>query len=69
MTSLSNQSNLLKFGWYQVDENEKHIIDNNELAEKKIEKYQAEEAKRREALEKGEPVPAFSGFDDGLGYY
>ncbi|WP_081674171.1 FliH/SctL family protein [Butyrivibrio sp. VCD2006] len=68
MTWLSNQSNLLKFGWYQVDENDKHIIDNNELAEKKIEKYQAEEAKRREALEKGEPVPAFSGFEEGLGF-
>lgn len=68
MTWLSNQSNLLKFGWYQVNENEKHIIDNNELAEKKIEKYQAEEAKRREALEKGEPVPAFGGFEEGLGF-
>jgi flagellar biosynthesis/type III secretory pathway protein FliH len=59
---------LLKFGWYQVDENDKHIIDNNELAQKKIEKYQAEEAKRREALEKGEPVPAFGGFEEGLGF-
>ncbi len=68
MTWLSNQSNLLKFGWYQVDENDKHIIDNNELAQKKIEKYQAEEAKRREALEKGEPVPAFGGFEEGLGF-
>ncbi|WP_026660388.1 FliH/SctL family protein [Butyrivibrio sp. AC2005] len=68
MTWLSNQSNLLKFGWYQVDENDKHIIDNNELAERKIEKYQAEEAKRREALEKGEPVPAFGGFEEGLGF-
>ncbi|MCR5343811.1 MAG: hypothetical protein K6E70_10680 [Butyrivibrio sp.] len=65
---MSNQSNLLKFGWYQVDENDKHIIDNNELAQKKIEKYQAEEAKRREALEKGEPVPAFGGFEEGLGF-
>ncbi|WP_408070951.1 FliH/SctL family protein [Butyrivibrio sp. JL13D10] len=65
---MSNQSNLLKFGWYQVNENEKHIIDNNELAEKKIEKYQAEEAKRREALEKGEPVPTFGGFEEGLGF-
>ncbi|WP_026666018.1 FliH/SctL family protein [Butyrivibrio sp. FC2001] len=59
---------MLKFGWYQVDENDKHIIDNNELAQKKIEKYQAEEAKRREALEKGEPVPAFGGFEEGLGF-
>ena len=67
MTWLSNQSNLLKFGWYQVDENDKHIIDNNELAQQKIEKYQAEEAKRKEALEKGEPVPAFGGFEEGLG--
>ncbi|WP_044912605.1 FliH/SctL family protein [Butyrivibrio sp. WCE2006] len=68
MIWLSNQSNLLKFGWYQVDENDKHIIDNNELSEKKIEKYQAEEARRREALEKGEPVPAFGGFEEGLGF-
>ncbi|WP_175475068.1 FliH/SctL family protein [Butyrivibrio sp. ob235] len=65
---MSNQSNLLKFGWYQVDENDKHIIDNNELAEQKIEKYQAQEAKRREALEKGEPVPAFGAFEEGLGF-
>ncbi|SDB39581.1 Flagellar biosynthesis/type III secretory pathway protein FliH [Butyrivibrio sp. INlla16] len=68
MTWLSNQSNLLKFGWYQVDENDKHIIDNNELAEQKIEKYQAQEAKRREALEKGEPVPVFGAFEEGLGF-
>ncbi|WP_029321731.1 FliH/SctL family protein [Butyrivibrio sp. AE3004] len=65
---MSNQSNLLKFGWYQVDENDKHIIDNNELSERRIEKYQAEEAKRREALEKGEPVPSFGGFEEGLGF-
>lgn len=62
-------SNLFKAFWVNVDENEKRIIDNNELAEQKIEKYHAEEAKRlmAERQENGEEV-LYDGFEAGIDY-
>lgn len=67
MIWLSNSSNLFKAGWIMVDESEKRIIDNNELANKKIEAHQEEEAKRLLAAkqENGEDV-VFDGFSDGF---
>ncbi len=67
MIWLSNSSNLFKAGWIMVDESEKRIIDNNELANKKIEAHQEEEARRLLAAkqENGEDV-VFDGFSDGF---
>nr|WP_196810113.1 FliH/SctL family protein [Butyrivibrio sp. WCD3002] len=64
---MSNTSNLFKAGWIMVDETEKRIIDNNELANKKIEAHQEEEARRLLAAkqENGEDV-VFDGFSDGF---
>ncbi len=52
-----------------VDENEKRIIDNNELANKKIEAFHEEEARRlmAERQENGEDV-FYDGFSEGIGY-
>ena len=62
-------SNLFKAFWVNVDENEKRIIDNNELAEQKIEKYHAEEVRRlmAERQENGEEV-LYDGFEAGIDY-
>ncbi len=69
MTWLSNKTNLFKAGWIMVDESEKRIIDNNELANKKIEAYHEEEARRMmaERQENGEEV-FYDGFSEGIGY-
>ncbi len=70
MNWLSNsKNNLFKAGWVMVDENDKRIIDNNELANKKIEAFHEEEAKRLMAArqENGEDV-FFNGFSEGIGY-
>ncbi len=70
MSWLSNlKNNLFKAGWVMVDENEKRIIDNNELANRKIEAFHEEEAKRMmaERQENGEDV-FFDGFSEGIGY-
>ena len=69
MSWLSNKMNLFKAGWVMVDENEKRIIDNNELANKKIERFHAEEARRlmAERQENGEDV-FFDGFSEGIDY-
>ena len=69
MTWLSNKTNLFKAGWIMVDDSEKCIIDNNELANRKIEQYHEEEAKRlmAERQENGEDV-FFDGFSEGIGY-
>ncbi len=70
MSWLSNlKNNLFKAGWVMVDENNKKIIDNNELANKKIEAFHEEEAKRMmaERQEGGEDV-FFDGFSEGIGY-
>jgi len=69
MNSLSNGSNLFKGYFVNVDENDKRIIDNNELSEKRIEQHQAEEAKRllEEREENGEGS-SYDGFEAGIGY-
>ncbi len=69
MTWLSNKTNLFKAGWIMVDDSEKRIIDNNELANKKIEAYHEEEARRlmAERQENGEEV-FYDGFSEGIGY-
>ncbi len=69
MTWLSNKTNLFKAGWIMVDDSEKRIIDNNELANKKIEAYHEEEARRlmAERQENGEEV-LYDGFSEGIGY-
>ena len=68
MNSLSNGSNLFKGYFVNVDENDKRIIDNNELSEKRIEQHQAEEAKRllEEREENGEGS-SYDGFEAGIG--
>ena len=42
-------SNLFKAGYVSFDQGEARIIDNNELANKKIEEYQEQEIKRQRA--------------------
>ena len=69
MSWLSNGSNLFKGYFVNVDPSDTRIIDNNELAEKRIEQHQAEEAKRliEERQENGEEV-FYDGFEAGIGY-
>ncbi len=54
-------SNLFKAGFVNIDVNDTRIIDNNELANKKIEAYQEQELKRQRAQMASE-----EGFEEGL---